>query len=85
MIDHPIDRMAEPQTGVVADRRRPGPRNEVAPDMIPLFRLEFGERVSDRHRPDAPGRLSAARGIGLALAISGVLWVLIGLAVFELI
>jgi hypothetical protein len=53
--------------------------------MIPLFRLEFGERVSDRHRPDAPGRLSAARGIGLALAISGVLWVLIGLAVFELI
>lgn len=67
------------ETTVVADRRRPGRRERISPELVPLLRgqapappadddlVEFGE----------PDQLDAARGLAAGVLLSAPVWICI--------
>jgi hypothetical protein len=57
------------------DRRRPGRRGDVSPELILLLRGQEA-RATPEQEPQFgdPDQLRSARGIALAIALSAVLW-----------
>lgn len=49
------------------DRRRPGPRVPVTPELIPLLRGQHGQGTE-------PDSLGSARGVGFAVLACAVFW-----------
>ena len=58
----------------VADRRRPGRRAHVSPELIPLLRGETPVALEPEIQFGEPDQLRSARGLSLAVAISAALW-----------
>jgi hypothetical protein len=56
------------------DRRRPGRRDEVRPDLIPFLREDFLSGLPAEPTPDGPDHLKASRGIIIWALISVALW-----------
>lgn len=52
------------------DRRRPGPRTPVSPELIPLLRGSPG-------KPSHPDSLDGARGVAFAVLACAAFWVLV--------
>ena len=63
------------------DRRRAGRRADVSPELIPLLRTKDDGFLSPEDLDDRDP-LSASRGIIGASLISGMAWILVGLAVW---
>ena len=69
----------------LTDRRRPGRRTDVSPELVPLLRGEFDPAIEDGSTEradttdtgiefDEPDQLRGSRGLVAGLAISGALW-----------
>jgi hypothetical protein len=67
----PVDRDAELEPDIAADRRRPGRQDDVNPSLVPLLR-----GTTDRELDD-PDQLASARGILVWVFISAVLSVIL--------
>ena len=58
----------------VAERRRPGRRDHVSPELVPLLRGESAFVPDAPIQFGDPDQLRGVRGITLAVAISTALW-----------
>lgn len=86
MADNPIEEESGLDADTATDRRRPGRRNDVSPNLIPLLRRAARERFSlPWITEDHPDQLSAARGLLIAMLIGAVVWFLIGLVIWAVI
>ncbi len=74
METHPIAELAAPV--VVNDRRRPGRRDDVSPNLTDLLRTAGGGGLLATLDDDNTSPLSASRGIKLAITLSAPIWAL---------
>jgi hypothetical protein len=68
----------------LADRRRPGRRDDVSPELVELLRGTGGGLLAPGEQ-DGTAPLSAAQGVAAAMLLSSILWVVlwaVGIAVF---
>ena len=84
MVSDPIDTSADLDAGAVPDRRRPGRRDDMSPELIPLLRGNAPPDLSMLEPNEKPDQLSIPRGMALALYISATVWVLLGFVVLIL-
>jgi hypothetical protein len=61
---------------VLADRRRPGRRDDVSPELINLLRESGGGEFLSPAENDDTSPLSASRGIKVAIMLSVPIWAL---------
>ena len=66
------------------DRRRPGRRDDVHPELIPVLRTTGNGVFLPPEDLDDADPLATSRGISLGVIISAVVWTLIGLAAWFL-
>ena len=64
----------ESAEALLADRRRPGRRPDISPQLIPLLRGTLEPIPEQEIDPDEPDQLQAARGLVFGTVISAVLW-----------
>jgi hypothetical protein len=83
MVGDPIGTSVDLDVGAVPDRRRPGRRDDVSPELIPLLRGNAPPNLSVLESNE-PGQLSISRGMALALYVSATVWVLLGFVVLIL-
>ncbi len=84
MVRDPIDTSTDLEVGAVPDRRRPGRRDDVSAELIPLLRGNATPNYPLLNRSDEPSQLSISRSVAWALYVSATVWVLLGFVMLML-